>query len=116
MADDSLLDRLKASVLRLSETGGRTAVAVDDTAERTRAAIGTLARSRVSEILRQLRAAHGLSYEQIQQRTGLSQQLLFDVEYKDRRLSLGELRRLLDCYDIRVNDVLGVDVDIDEDG
>lgn len=116
MADDSLLDRLKASVLRLSESGGRTVGTVDDTAERTRATVSTLARSRVSQILRQLRAAHGLSYEQIQQRTGLSQQLLFDVEYKDRRLTLGELRRLLDCYDIHVNDVLGVDVDRDEDG
>lgn len=114
MSDDSLLDRIKASVLRLSESGGRTVQAVDDTAERTRATVSTLSRRRVSQILRQLRAARGLSYEEIQQRTGLSQQLLFDVEYKDRRLTLGELRRLLECYDVGVGDVLGVDVDVDE--
>ena len=76
-----------------------------------RDSIRQLSRQRVSDLLRQLRAAHGLSYEQVNQRTHLSQQLLFDVEFKDRRLSLDELRRLADCYQVSVNDLLGIDVD-----
>ena len=37
------------------------------------------------------RAGKGLSYRQVQEQTGLSQQLLYDMEYKDRRLTLAEL-------------------------
>jgi hypothetical protein len=77
-----------------------------------RDAIRQLSRKRVSDLLRQLRAAHGLSYEQVHDRTGLSQQLLFDVEFKDRRLALDELRRLADCYQVTVDDLLGIDVDV----
>ena len=113
MADyDELLERLHEGVLRLSDTRPRRVTpTIDDTPERTRQAIRLLARSRVSAILRQLRAAHGFTYEHIQQRTGLSQQLLFDVEFKERRLTLDELRRLADCYGAGVADILGVDVD-----
>jgi ribosome-binding protein aMBF1 (putative translation factor) len=113
MADtDPLLERLHEGVLRLADTRPRRVTpAIDDTPERTRQAIRQLARSRVSAILRQLRAAHGLTYEEIQQRTGLSQQLLFDVEFKERRLNLDELRRLADCYGASVSDILGIDVD-----
>ena len=73
--------------------------------------IRQIAHSRVSLALRQLRAQHSLSYEQIQQRTGLSQQLLWDMEFNNRRLSLDELRQLAECYNLSVNDILGVDVD-----
>jgi DNA-binding Xre family transcriptional regulator len=109
---DDLLQRLRESVLRLSHDKPTSVVPpVDDTPERTRNAIRVLARSRVSQILRQLRAARGLSYEEIQQQTGLSQQLLFDMEYKDRRLRLDELRRLAACLNVDVSDILGVDLE-----
>jgi uncharacterized protein (DUF3084 family) len=70
-----------------------------------------LSRSRVAFLLRQLRAAHGLSYAQVQANTGLSQQLLFDVEFKEHRLSLDELRALAACYKASVSDILGVDIE-----
>ncbi len=109
---DELLERLHEGVLRLSDSKQRRVTpTIDDTPERTRQAIRTLARSRVSAILRQLRAAHGLTYEEIQQRTGLSQQFLFDAEFKERRLNVDQLRRLADCYGASVNDILGVDVE-----
>ena len=80
--------------------------------ERTvRDSIRQLARQRVSQLLRQLRAAQGLTYEQVHDSTGLSQQLLFDLEFKDRRLTLDELRRLAVCYRVSVNDILGIDLD-----
>lgn len=107
---DDLLQRLRESVLRLGHSKPERVVPrIDDTPDRTRAAIRRLARSRISQILRQLRAAHGLSYEEIQQRTGLSQQMLFDVEYKERRLTLEELRKLAECYAVSVSDILGLD-------
>ena len=73
-------------------------------------AIRTLARSRVSNTLRQLRAVHGLSYEDVAAQTGLSKQVLFDIEYKERRLSLDELRVLSICYHVSESDILGVDI------
>jgi transcriptional regulator with XRE-family HTH domain len=62
-------------------------------------------------MLRQLRAASGLSYDDVAAQSGLSKQILFDVEYKERRLSLDELRKLAACYAVGVNDILGVDID-----
>ncbi len=110
--DDQLLESLREGVLHLSDSRPkRVTPPVDDTPERTRQAVRTIARSRVSAVLRQLRAALGLSYEEIQQRTGLSQQLLFDVEFKEHRLSLEELRCLADCYNTAVGDILGIDID-----
>ena len=107
---DDILRRLRESVLRLGHAKPERVVPpMDDTPDRTRAAVRKLARSRISQILRQLRASHGLTYEEIQQRTGLSQQMLFDVEYKERRLTLDELRRLAECYRISVSDILGLD-------
>ena len=109
---DDLLQRMTESLLRLRHQQVRSVVpTVDDTPDRTRTSIRRLARSRISQILLQLRTAHGLSYEEIQQRTGLSQQLLFDVEYKERRLSLEELRLLASCYNVSVNDIVGIDLD-----
>jgi hypothetical protein len=109
---DDILARLQESVLRLAHSKPERVVPpIDDTPERTRAAVRLLARSRVGQTLRQLRAAHGLSYEQIQQQTGLSQQLLFDVEFRERRLTLDELRVFAACFGVGVNDILGVDID-----
>jgi ribosome-binding protein aMBF1 (putative translation factor) len=110
--NDDLLNRIKENVMRLRHSKPERVVpAIDDTPERTRASIRKVAQSRISDILRQLRAAHGLSYEEIQQRTGLSQQMLFDIEYKERRLSLAELRKLAECYRVGVNDIVGIDLD-----
>ena len=72
---------------------------------------GQLARNRVSATLRQLRAVRSLSYEAVRERTGLSQQLLYDMEYAERRLTLAELRLLAECYDVPVNDIVGVEVE-----
>jgi hypothetical protein len=41
--------------------------------------------------------------------------MLYDVEYKDRRLTLDELRTLAQCYNITINDILGVDIDSEQD-
>jgi hypothetical protein len=108
---DLLLQRLRDTVGRLNTQTERVVTPADETVERTRQAVRTLARSRVSQSLRQLRSAQGLNYEQIQMLTGLSQQLLFDVEYKDRRLTLDEIRLLAACYGVSAGDILGIVVD-----
>jgi hypothetical protein len=111
MTQDFLVRRIRESLLRLSNISVRTAEPVQEVESSIRDSIRNLARSRVSLLLRQLRAAHNLTYAQVQTNTGLSQQLLFDVEFKDRRLTLDELRRLAACYQVSVSDILGVDIE-----
>jgi hypothetical protein len=106
-----VVQRIRESLNWLRRTPERASTPYQKNERGIRDSIRQLSRQRVSDLLRQLRAAHGLSYEQVNQRTQLSQQLLFDVEFKDRRLSLEELRRLADCYQVSVNDILGIDVD-----
>ena len=110
--DDTILQRMREALLRVRQTPARalTPPPVRDEVN-VRTAVRTLARSRVSEILRQLRAGQGYSYGQVQEKTGLSQQLLYDVEYKDRRLSLAELRALAECYAVSIDDILGIDLE-----
>jgi ribosome-binding protein aMBF1 (putative translation factor) len=108
---DHIVQRIRESLNWLRRTPTRTTAPFQKSERSIRDAIRQLSRQRVSELLRQLRAAHGLSYEQVHDQTGLSQQLLFDVEFKDRRLSLDEVRKLAECYQISVDDLLGVDVD-----
>jgi hypothetical protein len=108
---DMLVVRIRDSLNWLRRTPARTSAPYQKSERNVRDAIRQLSRQRVSDLLRQLRAAQGLTYEQVQERTTLSQQVLFDVEFKDRRLSLDELRRLADCYQVSVNDLLGIDVD-----
>lgn len=108
---DTLFQRIRDTVARLTHAPERALTPVEEQEDKARVAVRQLARSRVSQTLRQLRATHGLSYAQIQEQTGLAQQLLFDVEYKDRRLTLDELRLLLRCYGVGVNDVLGIDLE-----
>jgi hypothetical protein len=108
---EQLLKRLRESLTWLTHAPDPTATSPDDPQQRVRDALRLLARSRVSELLRQLRAALGLSYAEVQLATGLSQQLLYDVEFKDRRLTLEQLRLLAECYGVGVNDLLGVDVE-----
>ena len=111
MAQDFLVRRIRESLLRLSNISVRTSEPLQEADSSVRDSIRNLARSRVSLLLRQLRAAHNLTYAQVQTNTGLSQQLLFDVEFKDRRLTLDELRRLAACYQVSVSDILGVDIE-----
>lgn len=106
-----VVQRIRESLNWLRRTPERTPTSYQTSERNIRDSIRQLSRQRVSDLLRQLRAAHGLSYEQVNQRTQLSQQLLFDVEFKERRLSLDELQRLADCYQVSVNDLLGIDVD-----
>jgi hypothetical protein len=47
----------------------------------------------------------------VRQRTGLTMQLLYDVEYRDRSLTVDELRLLAICYEVSVNDILGIDLE-----
>ena len=110
-ARDQVIQRIRESLnwLRRAPMGSTTPY--QKTERDIRDAIRKLSRQRVSDLLRPLRAAHGLSYEQVHDQTGLSQQLLFDVEFKDRRLSLDELHRLAACYQVSVDDLLGVDID-----
>jgi hypothetical protein len=108
---DFVIQRIRESLNWLRHTPTRTSAPYQKTERNIRDSIRQLSRQRVSDLLRQLRAAHGLTYEQVNERTGLTQQLLFDVEFKDRRLSLDEIRRLADCYQVSVNDLLGIDVD-----
>jgi hypothetical protein len=108
---DQLLQRIRESLNWLRRTPTRTSAPYQKAEPNVRDAIRQLSRQRVSSLLRQLRASHTLSYEQVAERTGLPQQLLFDVEFKDRRLALEELRRLALCYGVSVDDLLGIDVD-----
>ncbi len=110
MAQDYLLRQLREALLRLTQTPQRATEVKLESEEQIRHSVRHLARTRVSALLRQLRAARGYSYEEVSERTGLSQQLLFDVEYKDRRLTLEELRLLAACYQVQVEDILGIDL------
>ena len=100
---ESLL-RLDFTPMRVTEEVGAAEPAINDSLRK-------LSRARVALILRQLRAAHGLSYAQVQTDTGLSQQLLFDMEFGDARLTLDQLIRLADCYNISVDDILGINIE-----
>lgn len=109
---DQLAQRIRESLNWLRRTPMRTTSApIQESGPSIRDAIRQLSRQRVSDLLRQLRAAHGLSYEQVHDLTGLSQQLLFDMEFKDRRLSLHEIHLLAECYQVSVDDLLGIDID-----
>lgn len=108
---EQTLKRLRESLTWLIKPPELDTLTPDDAQARVREALRLLARSRVSEILRQLRATLGLSYAEVQLATGLSQQLLYDVEFKDRRLTLDELSRLAACYNVSVNDLLGIDIE-----
>ena len=109
--DDPIYKRIRDAVLRLSHAPKRVIEPVDEAETKARAAVRQLARSRVSALLGQLRATHGMTYADVQEKTGLSQQFLFDVEYKERRLTLDELRLLAHCYEVGVNDVLGIELE-----
>jgi hypothetical protein len=110
-SEETLFQRLRESVIRIRKTPQRATAPVLNQEINVRDSLRQLSRSRVSEILRQLRAARSLSYEQVHEKTGLSQQLIYDVDYKDRRLTLAELAALAKCYEVSINDVLGVDVE-----
>jgi ribosome-binding protein aMBF1 (putative translation factor) len=111
-SQELIMQRISESLNWLRRTPTPTSAPPQQSERNVRDAIRQLSRQRVSDLLRQLRAAHGLSYEQVHDRTGLSQQLLFDVEFKERRLALDELRRLAACYQVTVDDLLGIDIDV----
>ncbi len=111
ISDDPIYKRIRDTVLRLSHAPKRVVEPVVEAEANARLAVRQVARSRVSALLQQLRATYGYTYAKVQEQTGLSQQLLFDVEYQERRLTLDELRLLAQCYEIGVNDILGVDID-----
>lgn len=109
--NDELAKRIQETVRNLQRGKERVLEPVNTGEEKLRQSIRTLARTHVSNMLRQLRAARGYSYEALASESGLSQQFLFDIEYKERRLTLDELRILAACYQVSINDLLGVDID-----
>lgn len=109
--DDHLLDRLKEAVLRAVRVPQVTTLRPNAAEASMRDSVRTTARVRISTALRQLRAAYSFSYEDLQTKTGLSQQLLWDVEYKDRRLTLSELEKLAACFEMTASDLLGIDLE-----
>ena len=110
MAYDYYLQSLKEQIAKLRYGSQRVTEPVEEAAVDARASVRQLSRVRVAALLRELRAVHGFTYAQIQNETGLSQQLLFDMEFKDRRLTLDELRLLTDLYGVSVGDVLGIEM------
>ncbi len=109
---DQLAQSIRNSLNWLRRTPMRTtSTPIQERGPSIRDAIRQLSRQRISDLLRQLRAAHGFTYEQVHDLTGLSQQLLFDTEFKDRRLSLREIQLLAQCYQVSVDDLLGIDLD-----
>lgn len=108
---DQLTTQFKQTVERITHVPSERDATVVVTEERMRDSVSVAARSRVSQALKQLRLAHNFSYADIQQRTNLSQQLLWDMEYKERRLTLEELRILAACYQLKPGDILGIDID-----
>lgn len=110
MSDDYRRRSIRESLIRLGRNPERVTSVSDTVEAEVHESLRKVSQSRISQILRQLRAAHGFSYAQIQTDTGLSQQLLFDVEYGDRRLNLDELTQLAECYGISINDILGIDI------
>jgi hypothetical protein len=104
-------DSFRESLLRLDHTPRRVTQDSDLPDPELHASLRKLSRARVALTLRQLRAALGLSYAQVQTDTGLSQQLLFDMEFGERRLTLHELNVLAECYNVSINDILGVTIE-----
>lgn len=111
MAYDFYVQSLKEQIAKLRFGANRVTEPVEEKAVDARASVRQLSRTRVAALLRELRAVHGFTYEQIQNETGLSQQVLFDMEFKDRRLTLDELRLLATMYGVSVGDVLGIELD-----
>lgn len=111
LSNDQLVKRIQETVRNLQRGKTRALEPINTGEEKLRQSLRTLARTRVSNLLRQLRAARGYTYEALAAESGLSQQLLFDIEYKERRLTLDELRILAACYQVSINDLLGVDID-----
>lgn len=111
MSYDYLIQSLKEQVARLRYGEERVTEPVEETEVDARESVRRLARTRVADLMRQLRAVHGYTYEEIQNETGLSQQLLFDFEFKDRRLTLDELRLLATMYGVSAGDVLGIELE-----
>ena len=111
MSQDFVLQRLREYILRLSYNEERVTEPEDDNRVDARESVRQLARTRVSDMLRQLRTVHGFSYEYVQDETGLPQQVLYDMEYRDRRLTLDELGRLAQLYQVSVADILGIEID-----
>ena len=111
LENDPLIIRIKDSVRRIMRVSEETETRVNAVEASMRDSVQTAARNRLSIALRQLRAAYGLSYEDMQVQTGLSQQLLWDIEYKGHRLTLAELNKLAACFDMTASDLLGVDLE-----
>jgi len=107
----SMLERMQETVRRAARIPAVSQPRTDAVDAPMRNAVRTLARQRISLALYQLRAAHSLSYEAIQERTGISPQRLWDVEYGGQRLTLDELHKLAACFQLTASDMLGIDVE-----
>ena len=111
MSYNYLVQSMKSSMAKLRFGPQRVTEPVEDVEVDARDSVRQLSRNRVAALLRQLRAVHGFSYAEIQEQTGLRQQLLFDLEFKEQRLTLDEIRLLAELYQVSPGDILGIDMD-----
>ena len=111
MVSDYHSKNIQESLARLERTPSRVTAAPDNIEPDQYESLRLQSRTRIALMLRHLRGIHGLTYAQVQTDTGLSQQVLFDVEFGERRLSLSELALLAACYQVSINDILGVDIE-----
>jgi len=109
--DNQWLTRIQNTVWRLARVPGRSISLPSESKISARSRVRQATADRVSATLRQLRVDHGYSYEQQRDITGLSLQVLYDIEFKKRRLTVHELGLLAQCYELDASDILGVDLE-----
>ena len=112
MTNGYYANSIRDYLLRLGQTPNRVYEHSDNVEHDLNDSLRQLSRTRIALSLRQLRAANGFTYAQVQTDTGLTQQALFDVEFGDRRLSIMELSLLVTCYKVTLSDILGVDIEL----
>jgi len=105
------LKRIQNTVWRLARVPERSVSLPSEVKISAHSRVRQAAANRVSATLRQLRVDHGYSYEQQRDMTGLSLQVLYDIEFKKRRLTVHELGLLAQCYELDASDILGVDLE-----
>jgi len=104
------LKRIQDTVWKLGRIPDRAITLPNEPAVSIGNRIREAAADRISATVRYLRVERGYSYEQLRDRTGLSLQTLYDIEYKKRPVTLQELELLARCYELRASDILGVDL------
>jgi len=109
--NDYWLKRIQDTVWKLGRIPDRAITLPNEPAVSIGNRIREAAADRISATLRDLRTDRGYSYEELRDRTGLSLQTLYDIEFKKRPVTLQELQALARCYELSACDILGVNLD-----